>query len=169
MAFSTSSLQRLWLLFTVIFLSAYYSNGEDGAAGIVGDALECFNDRYVYSSCQESYRLTAQGSLTVPPQGTDEFCDGPCLEETNLVLKCIDNIMYNFRFYDGASVSDVRYALTRGCGHSIGRGDFNVLESFQGGGGYHGEGGYFYGHGINLVIPKFLFLILSLNVILLIL
>lgn len=31
--------------------------------------------------------------------------------------------MYSFRFYDGASVHDVRYALTRGCGHSEGRGN----------------------------------------------
>ncbi|KAF3332897.1 hypothetical protein FCM35_KLT02474 [Carex littledalei] len=166
MAFSPS-LQRLWLLFTIVCLSACYSNAEDGATGIVGSALDCFNDHYVYASCQESYRLTPQGSLNVPPQYTEEFCDGPCLEETNLVLKCIDNIMYSFRFYDGCSVRDVRYALTRGCGHSAGRGNFNALTNFQGGGiGGFGGGGYYYGHGINLVIPKFLFLIVSLNFIL---
>lgn len=79
--------------------------------------------KQVYTSCQESYRLTPQGSLNVPPQYTDEFCDGPCLEETNLVLKCIENIMYSFHFYDGATVHDVRYALTRGCGQSAGRGN----------------------------------------------
>ncbi|XP_078148996.1 uncharacterized protein LOC144544368 isoform X2 [Carex rostrata] len=177
MAFSPS-LQRLWLLFTIVCLSACYSNAEEGAAGIVGNALDCFNDHYVYTSCQESYRLTPQGSLNVPPQYTDEFCEGPCFEETNLVLKCIDNIMYSFRFYDGASVHDVRYVLRRGCGHDAGRGDFNALTNFQGGGiggfgggnrfgggGIGGEG-YDYDHGINLVIPKFLFLIVSLNFIL---
>jgi hypothetical protein len=31
--------------------------------------------------------------------------------------------MYSFRFYDGATVHDVRYALARGCGHSAGRGN----------------------------------------------
>jgi hypothetical protein len=47
-------------------------------------------------------------------------------------------------------------------------GDFNVLENYQGGGfaGYYGGGGYYYGHGINLVVSKFLLLIVSLNFIL---
>lgn len=53
-------------------------------------------------------------------------------------------------------------------------GNFNALTNFQGGGiggfggggGGFGRGGYYYGHGINLVIPKFLFLIVSLNFIL---
>jgi hypothetical protein len=47
-------------------------------------------------------------------------------------------------------------------------GDFNALENYQGGryGGYYGGGGYYYDHGINLVIPKFLLLIVFLNFIL---
>ncbi|CAO2203067.1 unnamed protein product [Urochloa humidicola] len=118
------------------------------ATDIVGKALICFNDRYIYSRCQESFRLGPQGSLGVPPGSADAFCGGPCLAETELVLRCVDAIMGNFRFYNGAAAADVRAALDRGCGRSALRGDFDVLRRL-GGGGY-GDG-VFYGRGASLV------------------
>ncbi|EAZ11277.1 hypothetical protein OsJ_01131 [Oryza sativa Japonica Group] len=54
-----------------------------------------------------------------------------------LVLGCVDGIMDSFRFYNGASVRDVRLALDRGCGL---RGDFDVLRRL-GGDGYDYGGG----------------------------
>jgi hypothetical protein len=51
--------------------------------------------------------------------------------------------MGNFRFYNGASVGDVRLALGRGCGRTGLRGDFDVLQRL--GAGY-GDG-YLYGRG----------------------
>jgi len=44
------------------------------------------------------------------------------------VLNCVASALDGFRFYNGASVEDVRYALRRGCSHTIKRGDFNDLE-----------------------------------------
>jgi len=38
------------------------------------------------------------------------------------VLKCIDAILYNFKFYNGASIKDVSYTLETGCGHTEKRG-----------------------------------------------
>ncbi|GJN37825.1 hypothetical protein PR202_gb26817 [Eleusine coracana subsp. coracana] len=95
----------------------------------------------IYSGCQDSLRLGPQGALNVPPASTDAFCGGACLEETELVLRCVDDVMANFRFYNGASVGDVREALGRGCGRTGLRGDFDVLHRI----GY-GDG-YFYGGG----------------------
>ncbi|KAL6838192.1 hypothetical protein ACP4OV_031989 [Aristida adscensionis] len=116
------------------------------ATDIVGRALFCFNDRYVYSACEGWLRLGPAGSLLVPPASTEAFCGGPCLAETELVLGCIDGIMANFRFYNGASVGDVRFALDRGCGHTALRGDFDVLRRLGGGDGNYGDG-YFFGGG----------------------
>lgn len=76
----------------------------------------------VYSSCQESYRLNAEGTLNVPKEATDDYCGGPCLSETKLVLSCVDEILYNFKFYNGASVQDVKYTLDAGCGDTNKRG-----------------------------------------------
>jgi hypothetical protein len=79
----------------------------------------------------------------VPPASTDAFCGGPCLAETELVLRCVSDVMGNFRFYNGASVGDVRLALGRGCGRTGLRGDFDVLQRL--GAGY--GNGYLYGRG----------------------
>jgi hypothetical protein len=150
--------------------AAFHAQKKD-AVDVVGRALFCFNDRYVsalracslgsdgawlalplffvarggqiYSGCQESLRLGPQGALDVPPASTDAFCEGPCLAETERVLRCINGVMGNFRFYNGASVDDVGLALSRGCGHTGLRGDFDVLRGI--GGGY-GDG-YLYGRG----------------------
>lgn len=82
----------------------------------------------VYTCCQDEYRLGIQGILNVPPHAADEFCDGPCLAETQLVLSCVEDELNTFRFQDGAMVSDVRYALQRGCSNSEKRGIYMILE-----------------------------------------
>ncbi|XP_004487793.1 uncharacterized protein [Cicer arietinum] len=109
-----------------------------GAGGGVGDpsqiiskALLCFNDKYIYQSCEESYRLSENGNLDVPPEKTDAFCEGPCISETNLVLTCIDNIFSNFIFYNRATIEDVKQTILAGCGYGPGRGNFNVAEHIQ--------------------------------------
>ncbi|CAL4964437.1 unnamed protein product [Urochloa decumbens] len=132
--------------------AAFHAEKRDAdATDIVGRALICFNDRYIYSGCQESFRLGPQGSLAgVPPGSADAFCGGPCLAETELVLRCVDGIMGNFRFYNGAAAADVRYALDRGCGRSALRGDFDVLSRLGGDGGGYGDG-VLYGRGGSLV------------------
>jgi len=118
---------------------------------IIDRALECFHDHYVsskifdqsltlrnklyevhilvsllklkvYSSCEEAYRLHPEGAIHVPPEAVDEYCEGPCLKEAKLVLKCIDGILYDFKFYNGASIRDVSYTLATGCGHTGRRG-----------------------------------------------
>ncbi|CAN6548305.1 unnamed protein product [Malus baccata var. baccata] len=98
---------------------------------IVAKALLCFNDKYVYSSCEESYRLNEGGHLKVPAEKTDEYCNGPCLTETNLVLDCLENIMTNFLFYNKATIQDVRDTIHAGCGHGEERGKFDVAEHFR--------------------------------------
>ncbi|KAL6626503.1 hypothetical protein ACP70R_030229 [Stipagrostis hirtigluma subsp. patula] len=122
---------------------------------IVARALFCFNDPYIYSRCQGSLRLGPEGALHVQPASAEAFCGGPCLAETELVLRCVDGIMGNFRFYNGASVGDVRFALDRGCGYSGLRGDFDVLQRLGGDGYLFGGGnsGPFVSLGGNLALP----------------
>ncbi|XP_006645719.2 uncharacterized protein LOC102714972 [Oryza brachyantha] len=116
-------------------------HGQKRSTGdIVARAIICFNDRYIYSGCQEQYRLGPEGALHVPPPAAEAFCGGPCLAETNLVLGCVDGIMDSFRFYNGAAVGDVRLALDRGCGHTGLRGDFDVMRRLGGEGYYYGGG-----------------------------
>ncbi|KAG2596469.1 uncharacterized protein LOC120710522 [Panicum virgatum] len=112
--------------------AAAFHGQERDAPEIVGRALVCFDDRYIYSGCQGSFRLGPQGALDVPPGSADAFCGGPCVAETELVLRCVDGIMGNFRFYNGATAADVRSALDRGCGRSGLRGDFDVLRRLGG-------------------------------------
>ncbi|XP_008786227.2 uncharacterized protein LOC103704639 [Phoenix dactylifera] len=149
---------RCWcFLLALLWLSTKCCKSEQNAVDIVAKALICFNNQYVYSSCHESYRLSAEGTIHVPPQATEEYCNGPCLVETKLVLQCVDNILYNFQFYNGATVQDVKYALNTGCGHTSKRGDFNVLERSEGDEGEHG----YHGHGNKLGISVYLMLLLG--------
>jgi hypothetical protein len=74
--------------------------------------------------------LSAGGKLDVPPQSTDEYCNGPCLTETNLVLSCIDNIFENFLFYNKATIQDVRDTVTAACGHGQERGTDSFDKTF---------------------------------------
>ncbi|XP_058727974.1 uncharacterized protein LOC131599721 [Vicia villosa] len=98
---------------------------------IITKALLCFNDKYIYQSCEESYRLSENGNLDVPSEKTDAFCEGPCMSETNLVLSCIDNIFSNFIFYNRATIEDVKETILAGCGYGPQRGNFNVAEHIQ--------------------------------------
>ncbi|XP_057430591.1 uncharacterized protein LOC130723530 [Lotus japonicus] len=112
------------------------SAGEGGAgigdpSQIVTKALLCFNDKYIYQSCEESYRLNENGNLEVPTEKTDEFCEGPCLSETNLVLSCIDNIFSHFIFYNRATIQDIKETVQAGCGYGPQRGNFDVSEHLQ--------------------------------------
>ncbi|KAI5446528.1 hypothetical protein KIW84_014391 [Lathyrus oleraceus] len=112
--------------------------GGSGSSGSFGDptpiiskALLCFNDKYIYQSCEESYRLSENGNLDIPSEKTDVFCEGPCMSETNLVLSCIDNIFSNFIFYNRATIEDVKETILAGCGYGPQRGNFNVAEHIQ--------------------------------------
>ncbi|XP_028756693.1 uncharacterized protein LOC114715941 [Neltuma alba] len=107
------------------------TSGADPAQ-IVARALLCFNDKYIYKSCEESWRLTEEGNLKVPEDKTEEFCEGPCLSETYLVLSCIDNIFANFVFYNRATIEDIKDTVQAGCGYGPQRGNFDVAEHMEG-------------------------------------
>ena len=62
------------------------------------------------------------GELHVSNDQVDEFCSGPCLEETNLVLDCIDGIMEHFLFFNKATTQDIRDTIVAGCGDGDERG-----------------------------------------------
>ncbi|CAI9765833.1 unnamed protein product [Fraxinus pennsylvanica] len=100
-------------------------------ANIVDKALECFHDNYIYSSCDETYRLSQIGELNVPPEYTDQYCKGPCLTETHHVLDCLDGITKHTIFYNKATLSVVRETIKTGCSYGPKRGDFSVAEHLQ--------------------------------------
>ncbi|KAH7833974.1 hypothetical protein Vadar_011564 [Vaccinium darrowii] len=79
----------------------------------------------------EAYRLNQSGDLSVPPEATDEFCNGACLSETQGLLDCIDNFVSGFLFYNKATTQDIRDTLHSACSYSIQRGNFNVGEYIQ--------------------------------------
>lgn len=87
----------------------------------------------IYSSCGETHRLTQSGELNVPPEYTDQYCNGPCLSETTHVLDCIDGILKQFVFYNRATLNDVRETIKGGCSHGPKRGNFDVIEHIQAG------------------------------------
>ncbi|XP_016581331.1 uncharacterized protein LOC107878737 isoform X1 [Capsicum annuum] len=95
-------------------------------------ALQCFTDKHmqIYRRCEESYRLTETGELHVPPEYTDQYCTGPCLEETHHVLNCLENILSHFRFYNKATIRAVEETIKEGCSDGPKRGYFNVAEHF---------------------------------------
>ncbi|KAK6924787.1 hypothetical protein RJ641_009113, partial [Dillenia turbinata] len=84
-------------------------------AQIVQNAFICFSDKFIYTNCDEEYRLNQSGDLNIPYSATNEFCSGPCLAETQHVLNCVDSILSNFHFYNEATTHDVRNALSTGC------------------------------------------------------
>ncbi|KAF9607249.1 hypothetical protein IFM89_033456 [Coptis chinensis] len=106
---------------------------EYGPAQIVSRALLCLNDNYIYKNCDESYRLTQSGNINVSPQETDQFCNGPCLAESNHVLNCIRDIFSNFCFYNRATIRDIRDTLKAGCSYTGKRGNFDVAEHMESG------------------------------------
>lgn len=77
----------------------------------------------IYNSCEESNRLKENGNLQVPPEKTEEFCEGPCLSETNLVLSCIESIFSDFLFANRATIPDIKETIKAGCGYGPERGN----------------------------------------------
>ncbi|XP_062105037.1 uncharacterized protein LOC133816700 [Humulus lupulus] len=146
MALATSL--RPWILASALFIAYVFGSVSGGKAEddhvpyqvgsggydpgqVVSKALLCFNGKHIYSSCEESYRLSESGNLEVPQEETEAFCGGPCLTETQLVLSCIDNILANFLFYNRATIQDVRDTIHAGCGYGPERGNFNVAEHIE--------------------------------------
>lgn len=87
------------------------------------------NKLQIYSSCSEAYRLSASGELHVPPETTDEYCTGPCISETHHVLDCLENLLQQFKFYNKATIYDVRETIKAGCSHGPQRGDSSLFEN----------------------------------------
>ncbi|CAI0626667.1 unnamed protein product [Linum tenue] len=83
----------------------------------------CFNNRGIYRSCDEDFRLNESGSLGVPPEQVDAYCGGSCLTETNMVLNCLEGIMKNFRFYNAATIKDVKDTVSAVCSDGPNRGN----------------------------------------------
>ncbi|KAK9136720.1 hypothetical protein Sjap_007314 [Stephania japonica] len=133
------SFKIIHLLLIVILLSAPLNckSDDDGGlqienpAQLIEKALLCFSNKYIYSSCEESYRLTQSGKLNVPYAATDLYCNGPCLEETHLLLNCIENIFSKFLFFNKAGIWDIRRTLTAACSDTSERGYFNVAEHME--------------------------------------
>ncbi|KAI7727941.1 hypothetical protein M8C21_015483 [Ambrosia artemisiifolia] len=118
-----------------------FGNGGGGGGGFGGigtgaiaKALVCLNDK-IYNECEESYRLTESGELHVPPDYTDQYCGGPCLKETDLVLNCINDVFSNFIFYNRATILIVKDTIKDGCSYGPSRGNFNVAEHIRANGG----------------------------------
>ncbi|GKV18445.1 hypothetical protein SLEP1_g28828 [Rubroshorea leprosula] len=117
------------LIFTCFMYSGY---GQNLPTTTLAKVLSCFNNKLIYSACNEEYRLNESGELQVPVEATELFCSGPCLGETESVLNCVDNTFSNFIFYNRATVQAVRNVLNSGCSFSTQRGNFNVGEYLQG-------------------------------------
>ncbi|KAL9248187.1 hypothetical protein vseg_021539 [Gypsophila vaccaria] len=98
---------------------------------IVAKALTCFNANNIYKRCNAAYRLTQSGYINVPQAATDQFCYGPCLAETHLVLDCVDHTLSTFVFYNKATINDIKSTLQAACGHTSERGNFNVEDYMQ--------------------------------------
>lgn len=64
------------------------------------------------------------------PENTDEYCSSPCISETHRVLNCIENLLSHFKFYNKASINDVRGTIKSGCSYGPKRGIHLLLEYF---------------------------------------
>ncbi|GMN44011.1 hypothetical protein TIFTF001_013207 [Ficus carica] len=135
MAFSILPKHK-FLAFTILLVTIFccYSGcaAPENTVQLFEKALMCFNNKFIYAGCDEAYRLDESGSIHVPPQAIDLFCNGPCLTETQLVLNCIDNIFSNFLFYNKATVPDIRGAINLGCTYNRQQGIFNFGGFAQG-------------------------------------
>ncbi|KAK2639141.1 hypothetical protein Ddye_026936 [Dipteronia dyeriana] len=103
-----------------------HSYADDNPGQTVAKALLCFSNKFVYSGCEEEFRLNESGHLNVPVEATELFCNGPCLAETQFVLNCVDRVFSDFLFFNKARVGDVRTVLNMGCSQTNQRGYFNV-------------------------------------------
>lgn len=79
--------------------------------------------KQIYNGCEEPSRLNEKGYLKVPPEKTEEFCEGPCASETKLVLNCLHNIFSDFVFVNKATINDVAATIKTGCGYGPERGN----------------------------------------------
>ncbi|XVF41785.1 hypothetical protein PTKIN_Ptkin01aG0308400 [Pterospermum kingtungense] len=136
-AAASSKLMKCFTCFNLIFVTILFCNANSGnaqnfPAQSLANAFFCFNNKFIYTGCNEAYRLNESGNLNVPPEATDIFCSGPCLAETQLVLKCVDNVLSNFIFYNRATVHDISNVLRAGCSYTSRRGNFDVGDYFQG-------------------------------------
>ncbi|XP_024926112.2 uncharacterized protein LOC107411746 [Ziziphus jujuba] len=121
------------ILISVGILCPYPSYADENNVGQMFEkALMCFNNKFIYAGCDEAYRLNEGGNINVPPEALNLFCNGPCLTETELVLKCIDSMFSNFMFYNKATVHDIRDGLRSGCSYTRQRGIFKFGEFIQG-------------------------------------
>ncbi|PAN20142.1 hypothetical protein PAHAL_3G316800 [Panicum hallii] len=109
-------------------------------------ACHCFDDPNIYGQCAAELRLNAEGAFHVQRNEVDEYCGGPCMEETKLALQCVEEVAaQSFRFSNGASVLAVRQALGTGCGYGPDRGTFEIRERKDCvGGGGGGADEYYY-------------------------
>ncbi|KAG9459597.1 hypothetical protein H6P81_004105 [Aristolochia fimbriata] len=117
---------KVWFFAVVVMSVVTLCHSQQIPSQIVTRALYCLNNRLIYRSCQEDYRLSADGSINVPPQAVDAYCTGPCIDETRLVLNCVDGIISNFIFDNGATTRAVRSTIIAACSDSSQRGNFNV-------------------------------------------
>ena len=82
----------------------------------------------IYSQCAEEFRLNVEGAFHVQRNEVDEYCGGPCLEETQLALQCVEEVAaQSFKFSNGASVLAVKQALGAGCSYGPDRGKHTVI------------------------------------------
>ncbi|GMI79379.1 hypothetical protein HRI_001607200 [Hibiscus trionum] len=130
---STSSKLNLLIIVAIFCSNVRSGNAQNFPAQSIPKAFFCFNNKYIYTGCNEAYRLNESGDLNIPREATDAFCNGPCLAETQLVLKCVDNVLSGFVFYNKATVRDIGYVLRSGCSYTNTRGNFDLGDYFQGG------------------------------------
>jgi len=92
-------------------------------------ACHCFDDPNIYSQCAAEFRLNVEGAFHVQRNEVDQYCGGPCLEETQLALQCVEEVAtQSFKFSNGASVLAVKQALGTGCSYGPDRGTFEIRE-----------------------------------------
>ncbi|PPD97394.1 hypothetical protein GOBAR_DD05607 [Gossypium barbadense] len=116
---TSSNLKCFKFIFIAIFCCNVNSgNSQNFPAQSLAKAFFCFNNKYIYTGCDEAYRLNESGNLNVPREATDIFCNGPCFAETQIVLKCVDNILSDFIFYNKATIGDVTNVLHAGCSYT---------------------------------------------------
>ncbi|ONM63103.1 uncharacterized protein [Zea mays] len=131
MALASQRSVRLLVLaqaFAICMLIPCCSSSKE-AMELFERACHCFDNPNIYSQCAEEFRLNAEGAFHVQRNEVDEYCGGPCLEETNLALECVEEVAAeSFRFSNGASVLAVRQALGTGCSYGPDRGTFEIRE-----------------------------------------
>ncbi|KAJ9185986.1 hypothetical protein P3X46_005550 [Hevea brasiliensis] len=126
-------MQKIIFIFPLISIAkfcCYSGYAQDVPGQTVGDALFCFNNK-IYNGCDEAFGLTLSRNINVPPEATDVFCNGPCLTQTQAILNCIDSVLSDFLFYNGATVRDIRNILRTGCSYASLRGNFNVARDIH--------------------------------------